>query len=231
MIFRETFGLPGRPGDVDAIGVLAPPTRSGGAAGPVCANVDRSAPRTRPAGSASSVGFMAAVGRHALAVPRCGRRSRRATSLLGALTTGPGGMLGQVRDVILLRGGAAAPEPPSADASRSCKDAWSRRCPPPPGPRRCAGRRSPWRGDRRGGGGRVRPVGRRRSAAPGGRLAILHADVSHDQAMDRLAVSRATYYRYLRQAPPRLAAALVTGRCCCKSSPTPRQVDCLSGGR
>jgi hypothetical protein len=40
-------------------------------------------------------------------------------------------------------------------------------------------------------------------------LADLDADVSHDQAMERLAVSRATYYRHLRQARARLAATLV----------------------
>jgi predicted DNA-binding protein (UPF0251 family) len=40
-------------------------------------------------------------------------------------------------------------------------------------------------------------------------LADLDPEVSHDQAMARLAVSRATYYRYLRQARARVAAALV----------------------
>jgi hypothetical protein len=40
-------------------------------------------------------------------------------------------------------------------------------------------------------------------------LADLDPDVSHDQAMARLAVSRATYYRYLRQGRARVAAVLV----------------------
>ena len=40
-------------------------------------------------------------------------------------------------------------------------------------------------------------------------LADLDPDVSHDQAMARLAVSRATYYRHLRQARARVASALV----------------------
>jgi hypothetical protein len=40
-------------------------------------------------------------------------------------------------------------------------------------------------------------------------LADLDASLTHDQAMDRLAVSRATYFRYLRQARQRVAATLV----------------------
>ncbi len=40
-------------------------------------------------------------------------------------------------------------------------------------------------------------------------LADLDASLTHDQAMDRLAVSRAKYFRYLRQARQRVAATLV----------------------
>ena len=40
-------------------------------------------------------------------------------------------------------------------------------------------------------------------------LADLDASVTHDQAIERLSVSRATYFRHLRQARERVAATLV----------------------
>jgi len=201
MIFRETFGLPGAAGDA-AIGVLnlSAVLRSG------LANVDRSYIIDSEAGSGSSIGFMAAVG----AV-----REQRLDALIDGrhfvcwvLDHGPGGMLGQVRDVIRSEAGAAAPDAErrrEEELHRAALEAVRAAARP------AALARTPFTREEidaavaAGFGASAEDALLRRVVE----LADLDADVSHDQAMDRLAVSRATYYRYLRQARARVAAALV----------------------
>jgi hypothetical protein len=201
MIFRETFGLPGAAGDA-AIGVLnlSAVLRSG------LANVDRSYIVDSAAGTGSSLGFMAAVG--AVREPRLDAVVDDRRFVCWVLDHGPGGMLGQVRDVIRAEAGAAAPDADrrhDEDLHRAALDAVRAATRP------AALARTPFtRAD----------VDAAVAAAFGStgedlqlrrvvELADLDPDVSHDQAMARLAVSRATYYRYLRQARARVAAALV----------------------
>jgi hypothetical protein len=128
---------------------------------------------------------------------------------------GPGGMLGQVRDAIRAEAGAPAPaaaERRDEDLHRAALDAV-RDC---TRPRALA--TNPLARD---GAGELR-VGIRRAVAaafgssPDDRLlrqvvelADLDETVNHDQAIARLSVSRATYFRRLRQARERVAAALV----------------------
>ncbi len=201
MIFRETFGLPGAAGDA-AIGVLnlSAVLRSS------LANVDRSYIIDSAAGSASSVGFMAAVG--AVREPRLDAVIDGRHFVCWVLDHGPGGMLGQVRDVIRAEAGAAAPDAErrrEEDLHRAALEAVRAAARP------AALARTPFTREEidaavaAGFGASADDVLLRRVVE----LADLDADVSHDQAMDRLAVSRATYYRYLRQARARVAAALV----------------------
>ena len=201
MIFRETFGLPGPAGDA-AIGVLnlSAVLRSG------LANVDRSYIIDSAAGTGSSMGFMAAVG--AVREPRLDAAIDGRQFVCWVLDHGPGGMLGQVRDVIRAEAGAAAPDADrrrDEDLHRAALEAVRAAARP------VALARTPFtRGD----------VDAAVAAAFGSteedellrrvvELADLDPDVSHDQAMAKLAVSRATYFRHLRQARARVAAALV----------------------
>ena len=201
MIFRETFGLPGAAGDA-AIGVLnlSAVLRSG------LANVDRSYIVDSAAGSGSSLGFMAAVG--AVREPRLDAVVDGRHFVCWVLDHGPGGMLGQVRDVIRAEAGAAAPDADrrrDEDLHRAALDAVRAATRP------AALARTPFtRAEVDGAvaaafGSTGEDLQLRRVVE----LADLDPDVSHDQAMARLAVSRATYYRYLRQARARVAAALV----------------------
>jgi len=201
MIFRETFGLPGAAGDA-AIGVLnlSAVLRSG------LATVDRSYIVDSATGTSSSMGFMVAVG--AVREPRLDAVVDGRHFVCWVIDHGPGGMLGQVRDVIRAEAGAAAPDADGRrdeDLHRAALEAV-----------RAASRpavlaRTPFTRadvddavaaafDSTGDDELLRRVVE---------LADLDPDVSHDQAMARLAVSRATYYRYLRQARARVAATLV----------------------
>jgi hypothetical protein len=203
MIFRETFGLPGPAGDA-AIGVLnlSAVLRSG------LANVERSyIIDSATDENGSSLGFMAAVG--AVRETRLDARVGGRHFACWVLDHGPGGMLGQVRDVIRAEAGAATPDADrrrDEDLHRSALDAVRAAARP------AALARTPFTRDEVdaavaaafGDGGGDDELLRRVVE-----LADLDAEVSHDQAMARLAVSRATYYRYLRQARARVAAALV----------------------
>jgi hypothetical protein len=202
MIFRETFGLPGPAGDA-AIGVLnlSAVLRSG------LANVERSYIMDSAVGeNESSIGFMAAVG--AVREPRLDAVVRGRHFVCWVLDHGQSGMLGQVRDVIRAEAGAAVPDADrrrDEDLHRAALDAVRAAARP-------AGlARTPFTRD---------DVDAAVAAAFGDNgeddmlrrvveLADLDPDVSHDQAMARLAVSRATYYRHLRQARARVASALV----------------------
>ena len=125
------------------------------------------------------------------------------------LDHGPGGMLGQVRDVIRAEAGAAAPDAErrrdeelhraALEAVRAARPARGAG-PDAVHPRATSTRR--WR-PRSG----RRP--RTRCCVGWSSWPTWTPTSSHDQAMARLAVSRATYYRYLRQARARVAAALV----------------------
>jgi len=201
IIFRETFGLPGPQGDA-AIGVLnlSAVLRSG------LPNVERSYILDSAAGTGSSLGFMAAVG--AVRTPRLDQVVDGRTFVCWVLDHGPGGMLGQVRDVIRAEAGAAAPDAArrrTEDLQRAAVEAVRSASRP------AALARTPFtRADVDGavadafGPGEDDELLRRVVV-----LADLDPDVTHDQAMARLAVSRATYYRYLRQGRARVAAVLV----------------------
>ena len=202
MIFRETFGLPGPAGDA-AIGVLnlSAVLRSG------LANVERSYIMDSAVGeNESSIGFMAAVG--AVREPGLDAVVRGRHFVCWVLDHGQSGMLGQVRDVIRAEAGAAVPDADrrrDEDLHRAALDAVRAAARP------AALARTPFTRD---------DVDAAVAVAFGGNgedgmlrrvveLADLDPDVSHDQAMARLAVSRATYYRHLRQARARVASALV----------------------
>jgi len=152
------------------------------------------------------MGFMVAVG--AVREPRLDAVVDGRHFVCWVIDHGPGGMLGQVRDVIRAEAGAAAPDADrrrDEDLHRAALEAV-----------RAASRpavlaRTPFTRadvddavaaafDSTGDDELLRRVVE---------LADLDPDVSHDQAMARLAVSRATYYRYLRQARARVAATLV----------------------
>jgi hypothetical protein len=201
MIFRETFGLPGAAGDA-AIGVLnlSAVLRSG------LANVDRSYIVDSAAGSGSSLGFMAAVG--AVREPRLDAVVDGRHFVCWVLDHGPGGMLGQVRDVIRAEAGAAAPDADrrrDEDLHRAALDAVRAATRPAALARTPFTRAEVDDAVAVAFGSTGEDLQLRRVVE----LADLDPDVSHDQAMARLAVSRATYYRYLRQARARVAAALV----------------------
>ena len=201
MIFRETFGLPGAAGDA-AIGVLnlSAVLRSG------LANVDRSYIVDSAAGSGSSLGFMAAVG--AVREPRLDAVVDGRHFVCWVLDHGPGGMLGQVRDVIRAEAGAAAPDADrrrDEDLHRAALDAVRAAARPAALARTPFTRAEVDDAVAAAFGSTGEDLQLRRVVE----LADLDSEVSHDQAMARLAVSRATYYRYLRQARARVAAALV----------------------
>jgi hypothetical protein len=201
MIFRETFGLPGAAGDA-AIGVLnlSAVLRSG------LANVDRSYIVDSAAGSGSSLGFMAAVG--AVREPRLDAVVDGRHFVCWVLDHGPGGMLGQVRDVIRAEAGAAAPDADrrrDEDLHRAALDAVRAATRPAALARTPFTRAEVDDAVAVAFGSTGEDLQLRRVVE----LADLDPEVSHDQAMARLAVSRATYYRYLRQARARVAAALV----------------------
>ncbi len=201
MIFRETFGLPGAAGDA-AIGVLnlSAVLRSG------LANVERSYIVDSAAGSGSSLGFMAAVG--AVREPRLDAVVDGRHFVCWVLDHGPGGMLGQVRDVIRAEAGAAAPDADrrrDEDLHRAALDAVRAAARPAALARTPFTRAEVDDAVAAAFGSTGEDLQLRRVVE----LADLDSEVSHDQAMARLAVSRATYYRYLRQARARVAAALV----------------------
>ena len=201
MIFRETFGLPGAAGDA-AIGVLnlSAVLRSG------LANVERSYIVDSAAGSGSSLGFMAAVG--AVREPRLDAVVDGRHFVCWVLDHGPGGMLGQVRDVIRAEAGAAAPDADrrrDEDLHRAALDAVRAATRPAALARTPFTRAEVDDAVAAAFGSTGEDLQLRRVVE----LADLDPEVSHDQAMARLAVSRATYYRYLRQARARVATALV----------------------
>jgi hypothetical protein len=201
MIFRETFGLPGAAGDA-AIGVLnlSAVLRSG------LANVERSYIVDSAAGSGSSLGFMAAVG--AVREPRLDAVVDGRHFVCWVLDHGPGGMLGQVRDVIRAEAGAAVPDADrrrDEDLHRAALDAVRAATRPAALARTPFTRAEVDDAVAAAFGSTGEDLQLRRVVE----LADLDPEVSHDQAMARLAVSRATYYRYLRQARARVATALV----------------------
>jgi hypothetical protein len=201
MIFRETFGLPGAAGDA-AIGVLnlSAVLRSG------LSNVDRSYIIDSADGNESSLGFLVAVGavrRPDLDADMAGRRF-----VCWAIDHGPGGMLGQVRDVIRAEAGmvdTGGDQQRDEDLLRSARAAVRAYTRP------AELRGTPFT--------RTAIEGAVATAfGPGAEdqllrrcveLADLDASVTHDQAIERLSVSRATYFRHLRQARERVAVTLV----------------------
>ncbi|HEX5946137.1 MAG TPA: hypothetical protein VFY82_07655, partial [Acidimicrobiales bacterium] len=201
MVFRETFGLPGAVGD-SAIGVLnlSAVLRSG------LPNVERSYIIDSAVGAGSSVGFFVAVG--AVREPRLDTVLDGRHFVCWVIDHGPGGMLGQVRDVIRAEAGLAAPDVErrrDEELQRAAHDAiraYTRPAVLAATPfttadidgvvAACFG-----------------PGAEERMLARVLQLADLDATVTHTAALDRLAVSRATFYRYLRLARERVAAALV----------------------
>jgi hypothetical protein len=201
MIFRETFGMPGVTAD-GAIGVLnlSAVLRSG------LPNVERSyiidsSLDNAPGGA--SVDFFVAVGAVRLAELDAVVDGRLFACWV--IDHGPGGMLGQVRDVVRAEAGQGAPDLErrrAEDLERAALDALRAR---------------------NGGRGTLFPpeaVDAAVAAAfgPGAEDQLLRrvvelADrdptVNHEAAMERLAVSRATYFRYLRRARQRVARTLV----------------------
>lgn len=201
MIFRETFGLPGASGDA-AIGVLnlSAVLRSG------LSNVERSYIIDSATGNASSRGFLAAVG--AVRRPDLDADLGGRICACWMIDHGPGGMLGQVRDVIRAEAGMVTDDADGQrdeDLLRSARTAV----------------RAYTRPAELGATPFTRAaVDRAVTAAfgPGAddqllrravELADLDATVTHDQAIERLSVSRATYFRRLRQARERVAVTLV----------------------
>jgi hypothetical protein len=171
------------------------------------ANVDRSYIMDSAAGeNGSSLGFMAAVG--AVRVPRLDAVVDGRHFVCWVLDHGPGGILGQVRDVIRAEAGAAAPDADrrrDEDLHRGALAAVRAAARPAALARTPFSRAEVDAAVAAAFGSTGDDVLLRRVVE----LADLDAEVSHDQAMARLAVSRATYYRYLRQARARVAAALV----------------------
>lgn len=201
MIFRETFGLPVPAGDA-AIGVLnlAAVLRSG------LPNVERSYIIDSAGGNESALGFLVAVGgvrRPDLDTVVDGRHAR-----CWMIDHGPGGMLGQVRDVIRAEAGMVVPEPDAQRdedllrAAHAAVRAYTR-------PDVLAA--TPFTAEAveqavatAFGPGADDQLQRRTVE-----LADLDPSVTHDQAVERLSVSRATYFRHLRNARERVAACLV----------------------
>lgn len=211
LIFRETFSVDAD----DVVGVLnlAAVLRSG------LANVERSYIVDCSVGLGSTIDFFKAVGavhHPGLDTEHEGRRVK-----VWVIEHGPGGMVGQVRDVIRAEAGVAAPEgaePAEEDlvglAVEAVRD-YSRPAVLAASPLAAVGATTEERIEA------LRAAIRRAVAAAFGpgpdddlarrmvELADLDASVTHEQAAARLAVSRATYFRHLRQARRRVALALV----------------------
>lgn len=201
MIFRESYGVQ-TPAGAAVIGMLnlSALLRSG------LPNVARTYILDNADSAAPSREFFEAVGavRHpALDPPAAGGR-------LGCwlLDHGPGGVLGQVRDVIRAEAGAEVPDEArrrDEDLLRAALDAvrsYTR-------PHALAS--TPFTQE-----AIDQAVASAFGPGPDDQLlrgvvalADLDATLTHDQAMDRLAVSRATYFRHLRQARERVAEVLV----------------------
>lgn len=201
LIFRETFGLPGPAGDA-SIGVLnlAAVLRSG------LTRVDRSYILDPGAGRESGMRFLASVG--AVARPDLDAHVDGRHVVCWMIDHGPGGMLGQVRDVIYAEAGV---EPPGDGRRRDEELARAAR----------EALRTYSRPHARSGGPFTTAAVDRAVAAAFGRgpdeqllrrvveLADLDPTVTHAQAMERLAVSRATWFRHLRQARERVVGVLL----------------------
>jgi hypothetical protein len=200
MIFRETFGLPGTAGDA-AIGVLnlSAVLRSG------LSNVERSYIVDSADGNESSLGFLVAVGavrRPDLDADRAGRRF-----VCWMIDHGSGGMLGQVRDVIRAEAGMVSGGDHQRDEEllRSAHAAVRAYTRPADLGRTPFTRSAIDRAVAAAFGPGAEDQLQRRAVE----LADLDASVTHDQAVERLSVSRATYFRHLRQARERVAVTLV----------------------
>jgi predicted DNA-binding protein (UPF0251 family) len=207
MLFRETYGLESATAD-GAIGVLnlSAVLRSG------LPNVERSyivdsSIFSAPKGA--SIDFFVAVGAE--------RREELDTVVHGrrfacwVIDHGPGGMLGQVREVVRAEAGLGAADTERRrveDLERAALEALRSRA--SGGAARADGAFSPADVDAAVastfGTGAEEELLRRVVE-----LADLDATVTHDAAMERLAVSRATYFRYLRRARERVARTLVDG--------------------
>ncbi|HET6952982.1 MAG TPA: AAA family ATPase [Acidimicrobiales bacterium] len=211
LIFRETFSL--RADAVIGVLNLAAVLRSG------LANVERSYIVDCSDGLASSIDFFKAVGavhHPSLDAVHEGRRMR-----CWIIEHGPGGMVGQVRDVIRAEAGLAAPpeaERVDEDLVGLAVEAVRDFCRPAAlaaSPLAPPGATTDERVER------LRSAVRDAVAAAFGsgsddetarrivELADLDPSVTHEQAAARLAMSRATYFRHLRQARRRAAVALV----------------------
>jgi hypothetical protein len=203
MIFRETFGVQDAAGDA-AIGVLnlSAVLRSG------LPNVERSYIVDSADGAPETMGFLAAVG--AVRRPDLDARRDDRCFVTWMIDHEPGGMLGQVREVIRAEAGAVEP-----DAAQRRDEALLREAhaavrgytrPAALGATRFTREMVDRAVDDAFGAGADDQLLRRAVE-----LADLDADTTHTEAIDRLAVSRATYFRHLRQARERVAAALVDG--------------------
>jgi hypothetical protein len=209
IVFRESFTVTA-PSGAGAAGTLhlSAVLRSG------LPNVDRSYIVFDSDHDDDSQAFFRAVGathEPSLDAEAGGRRAE-----CWVIDHGPGGMLGQVRDVIRAEAGAPAPaeaERRDEDLQRAALDAVRDYTRP------SALAANPLAGDGVTVGelraAVTRAVARAFGETPDDRLlrqvvelADLDETVNHDQAMARLAVSRATYFRRLRQARERVAAAL-----------------------
>ena len=201
MIFRETFGLPGATGD-SVIGVLnlSAVLRSG------LPNVERSYIMDSAVGPGSSVGFFVAVG--AVREPRLDAVLDGRHFVCWTIDHGPGGMLGQVRDVIRAESGLGALDVQRRHdeelqrAAHNALRAYTRPAVLATTPFTTSDIDAAVAAAF-GAGAEDRMLRRVVESAD------LDATVTHTAALDRLAVSRATYYRHLRLARERVAAALV----------------------
>jgi hypothetical protein len=211
LVFRETFAV-----DADAVvGVLnlAAVLRSG------LANVERTYIVDCSDGLGATIEFFKAVG--AVRHPELDTDDEDRWMKIWLIEHGPGGMVGQVRDVIRAEAGVAAPEGTERAeeelvglAVEAVRD-YSRPAALAASPLAAVGETTEARVEA------LRVAIRRAVAAAFGpaadddlarrmvELADLDASVTHEQAAERLAVSRATYFRHLRQARRRVALALV----------------------
>jgi hypothetical protein len=209
MVFRESFAVPGPSGEAASAALhLSAVLRSG------LPNVDRSyILDTVP--HPDSMAFFQAVG--AVHHPHLDTEVAGRPVAWWIIDHGPGGILGQVRDAVYAEAGAPAPSTGQRrveDLHRAALDALRDFNRPD------ALAANPLAGLPRDPDALRARVLRAVEAAFGSssddrllrqavELADLDADVTHDQAMLRLSVSRATYFRYLRQARQRVAATLV----------------------
>jgi hypothetical protein len=209
MVFRESFGEPGSGGDA-AVGALhlSAVLRSG------LPNVDRSY-ILDAAPDADSAAFLQAVGgvhRPDLQAEVAGRRVA-----WWVVDHQPGGMLGQVREMVYAEAGVPAPggsRRRDEDLHRAALDAL--RDLNRPGALATNPLAGCYADDTAGLQTAVRravqesfgPSPEDRLLQQVIRLGDLDPSVTHDQAMQRLSVSRATYFRHLRQARHRVATTL-----------------------